>query len=487
MNFREHDKLNREKYADFLLEIIKEPESFKRNSDSESFVIGIDSSWGSGKTTFLKMFQNKIEEEGSDDFIVINYDAWKSDMWQEPFETLAQTIFDNSIFNGQDDKENIKQIAVKIGGGLLKKFSSKVLPEEVIDMLKDIGKENIVEFINNYSKHNNFFEEYKKYKKNIIEMKETLKKIIKSRKMIIIIDELDRCRPDFAIKLLEIVKHLFDIENVIFIFALDMSQLSHSVGAIYGQGIDSEGYLSRFFDYITRLPRFTTEQYISGLVSEKSIINDNVRYSNDTQNIKFINCFSKLARTFNLSLRDINTIYNNFLILERLELSETIELEVYEIYLLFLILKYKNIAAFKKIFDLSNTENILELIFANIDKKIFRKESILKSLDYINKYKSNKLKEIPLSDYIGRVVKIDQSESIIFHQGIDNHGSVDLYNGVALYNRGNISMNLSSYFNNLVLLNDMKKWEQIKDMYLLQYIHEKLEVFNFVNSEEQTQ
>ena len=85
--------------------------------------------------------------------------------------------------------------------------------------------------------------------------------------MIFFIDELDRCRPNFAIELLEVIKHLFYIDNFIFIISIDKDQLSYSIANIYGHNMDTEGYLRRFFDLDYTLPRISSKEYID-LISD---------------------------------------------------------------------------------------------------------------------------------------------------------------------------------------------------------------------------
>jgi hypothetical protein len=64
----------------------------------------------------------------------------------------------------------------------------------------------------------------------------------------VFIDELDRCRPSYAVEMLETIKHIFDIPGVVFVVATDTEQLQHAVKAIYGVGFDARVYLSRFFN-----------------------------------------------------------------------------------------------------------------------------------------------------------------------------------------------------------------------------------------------
>ena len=90
--------------------------------------------------------------------------------------------------------------------------------------------------------------------------------------LIFIIDELDRCRPTFAIELLERVKHIFDIPNMIFVFGINRSELCSSLQSIYGE-IDAGVYLRRFFDMEFSLPEIDSEPFCKSLM-EKYKLND---------------------------------------------------------------------------------------------------------------------------------------------------------------------------------------------------------------------
>ncbi len=483
-SFKNTDKLNREKYADFLIEIIKNSKNIKRPTDSESFVLGIDSSWGTGKTTFLDMLENKISTECINEYIIIKYDAWKSDLWESPFETLAYTIFDNSIFNYTDDKHNIKKMAKKVASGMLKKTAPIFLPPEVINLFENIKIEDIKAFWDNNSIYNDFFDEYRQYSSNIENMKTEIKKILDNKKLIIFIDELDRCKPDFAIKLLEIIKHLFDIPNVIFIFALDMTQLSCSVESVYGKGIDATGYLCRFFDYITKLPQFDVSTYIDCIILEKPLLNKNIYYTleKEENKIYFNSIFKEFSKLFDLSLRDINTIYYNFLLFEKIELSNIIDLKVYEIYLFFMILKYKRLEKFTQILLYKNTEIFKETISLINKLKKVNNYAILENIAYIEKNKNNNLVDMPInakapenSQYIEEVINEREMtiyENIMYHSGDYRFPTRKIIKNVSINN--NIG-----FFGNALTYKDILNWKDIKNLNILNCIHRKLEVFDF--------
>ena len=104
-------------------------------------------------------------------------------------------------------------------------------------------------------------------------MANALSKSRENRPLIVVIDELDRCRPSYAVELLETAKHLFAVNNIIFVLAVNRTELAHSIKALYGSGFDAEGYLGRFFDVDFRLPAPERKAFINALL-EATQIND---------------------------------------------------------------------------------------------------------------------------------------------------------------------------------------------------------------------
>lgn len=481
MNFKEDDKLNREHFADFLIEIITNNKRYKRESDSDSFVLAIDSSWGTGKTTFLNMLENKMNLIEKNNYAIIKYNAWKSDAWKNPFETLMYTILENKIFNTTDDINNLKElgkdlkeVAKTIGKGFLKKQLSKIVAENVVDEIeqKVVSSGHYKNFVNNESIDYDFFKDYKEYDDSIKSMKSNLKKICEKKQLIVFIDELDRCKPTFAIELLEMVKHLFDVENMVFVFALDISQLSYSVQSVYGNGIDSTGYLCRFFDYISKLPKFDVNTYIDSILEKNKLINYDLKKETTKQGrlvqVNFTSTFKELANVYNLSLRDINTIYSSFLLFEKMELSEVRNLKLYQLYLFLMIMKYKASNCFYKMFI--KKESLSGEIFLDKIRKLDRmlydytnfinfidKDCIIRNIDAGDGYKIGNV------DMINSEIRYSRGDG--FHY-IDEHlKKEELYNGILSYN-------------------DLMKWNEIKDLNLKDFIHRKLEMFDFSWKEE---
>ena len=86
-----------------------------------------------------------------------------------------------------------------------------------------------------------------------------------------IIDELDRCRPTFAIELLERVKHIFDVPNIVFVFGINRGELVKALESVYGQ-IDAGTYLRRFFDMEFVLPDGDPTRFCQHLLEQLELV-----------------------------------------------------------------------------------------------------------------------------------------------------------------------------------------------------------------------
>ena len=118
--------------------------------------------------------------------------------------------------------------------------------------------------------------------------------------VVICVDELDRCRPDFAIEFLEISKHIFDVDGVAFILAINLTELAHSVQVMYGNHFDGTTYLRRFVDHAVHLPKPDRTKFVDHLL--------------DSVGLPYIKESSRFARIFfnefvleasHIGLRDI--------------------------------------------------------------------------------------------------------------------------------------------------------------------------------------
>lgn len=238
-------------------EIIKELE----NNSEYIQRIFINAPWGMGKTYFAKAFAEKIENEnnsGKEKIDLITINAWETDYFSDPMKSIIGEI--NSFSRLNSETATKAEELLKNGGMLFVKFVfNKVLKYIGVDEEK---RKNIETLIGNLTEFNfSELEEYKKYKELVDSFKETLITEEKTLK-VIIIDELDRCRPNYAIELLETVKHFFGVKNIIFIFLINKEQLKSIVSTLYLTEDKCTEYFEKFFDIQFSLPELDYEDFL---------------------------------------------------------------------------------------------------------------------------------------------------------------------------------------------------------------------------------
>lgn len=297
----EKDLLNRKPVAEALMKIIKNKKNLK--------VLAIDSEWGTGKTTFIKIWIEmlKNENEYKDEYEVMYFNAWENDYLNEPLVALLIEL-DKEIKDKKGKVESFLNTAKEKGkviSGIGAEIAIKTLTRGVLESadLGKIAEEGMLELSNKIGKV--MIDSISRSKKTRNELKQELKKFQKKidKNVIIFIDELDRCRPTFAVELLETIKHIFDIENYKFVISVDKNQMACSIKTLYGQDMNSNGYLRRFFDLEYTLPKTDFKEYIN-LKNIELIQGEN--YDNL---INFVEAVRLVFLELDYSLRDINKAY----------------------------------------------------------------------------------------------------------------------------------------------------------------------------------
>ncbi|MBY8945158.1 hypothetical protein J1G35_04740 [Pseudomonas sp. SH10-3B] len=226
-------------------------------------VLNVNSPWGAGKSFFLSRWKRELSEN----HVCVFFNAWETDYTAEPLIALVtcieQQTMDSASLGSTDAGKNVirvastlmKKAAPLIAKGLVKKFTGveveELLGKEAADDSGNLAKGVVETLIKEQSKTATHVKEFKEA---ILEkLAQAGLNFDKKSPAFIFIDELDRCRPTYAIELLERVKHFFELEDCRFIVASDSTQLAHSVRAVYGEKFFSERYLSRFFDAEFRL------------------------------------------------------------------------------------------------------------------------------------------------------------------------------------------------------------------------------------------
>lgn len=305
-----NDALCRREQVDILTKLIA--------SAKQPFVLSIEAPWGFGKTTFIKLCKAHLE---SQNHICLYFNAWENDFVDDPLvaflgemnkcvEAVCEESSDKSVW---DIWENVKRIgggvlrktlplAIQIAThGLLNKEYANKLPEALADNAEKIG-----DFASELAKER--LEKYHQEKNGIASFRESLEKLAekitnktgKNQPLIFFVDELDRCRPDFAIVLLERIKHLFNVNNVVFVLAIDRAQLNQSVKALYGISAKPDGYLRRFIDLAYQLPVPSDDAFARNLFNRFSFVDIGGWYGLDEL---LFRSFTVFSGSFGLSLR----------------------------------------------------------------------------------------------------------------------------------------------------------------------------------------
>lgn len=280
------DKLNRKAEIDYLKIYLMN--RYELRSD-ESFVLNINAKWGYGKTYFLQSIKKELEKNHK----VIYFDAWQNDFTKEPLLAFISVMSEElkEYFETKDKKANaFFKIAFKSSLPLIISILAKQATGCTLDELMEISEEEKTDETNKNSNISDIktgisslmskateiaLQEHSDIKTSIdkfkIDMKNLLIKINDDKELplFILIDELDRCRPNYAIELLESIKHLFDIPGIIFLIATDSKQLSHSINAVYGEKFASEKYLKRFFDQEYTLKEPDKYEYCKYLIEKE--------------------------------------------------------------------------------------------------------------------------------------------------------------------------------------------------------------------------
>lgn len=348
-------------------------------------IISLNGEWGAGKTFFVQQaieviknlnvsdtevnekitdFINKFKNEELKDINVekqlypIYFNAWEYDSNEDPLLTLIYSIIDqNPNLNDIDKKsESIKEKIIRIISNFKIGFSYQ----------DNIGRNFGIEL--QYNGKNQ--EKLTKDIYSVEQVKQTFNELLKeimiknTNKIVIFIDELDRCNPIFAVKLLERVKHFFDDDRFIFVFSTNLTELQHTIKKFYGEGIDGYSYLDKFFDLQFSLRCVNIENYINSM----NVINVNSGGFMDV-------CSKEMCFLFNFSLRKCNRyinlislVYENIMDGNRETLSSCI------LFPILLAIKIKDINIYEKII-LGNGEEELKKI-------ILKSKGIVGTMNY---------------------------------------------------------------------------------------------------------
>ncbi|WP_217479812.1 KAP family P-loop NTPase fold protein [Enterobacter chuandaensis] len=304
----ENDIFNRKPFSIQLENIIE-------NSDDDNLVIALNEKWGNGKTTFLKMWETEISKHKK--FNVVYFDAFQNDFQTDPFIAIASHIY--AKIESEDAKKKYLRATKKVASVLMK-TSLKVgisaltlgiakgsdfeeLGGDISSAINDPLENYIEEKITQLDKENNTLEHFRS----------TLSEIAAEKKLIFIIDELDRARPNYSLELLERIKHVFNTKNIFFVLSTDKEQFMNVIQKTYGS-IDANMYLNKFVHLWMSLPKNDSSERRSYVLSKYiNYINKRI-LSRDLNLQTSLDVLSYLLRVNKFSLRDAERCYSLLLL-----------------------------------------------------------------------------------------------------------------------------------------------------------------------------
>lgn len=290
---KRQDYLSRQLYIDLLKSIIA-----NQHDNPSGYSFAINGDWGSGKTWIL----NELETQLDNSYLIFHYNAWENDFYDEPLVAILSVMIEK--LNKVTSQKSIYEAVID---ELLRQASADLLTL-VSGIVKEVTKIDAEEII----KHKKGF--FKRIKKNtklsakdintlvplqhtLQEVRNNLKKLSEKFHIILIVDELDRCLPEYAIKVLERLHHICNEIPVIQILAINKKSLADSISKVYGKdyshsnGSDTwtsiffETYLQKFVDIIIPLPNGRIDTKVEVLNGLEKDYKPYIRPSNDGQEL----------------------------------------------------------------------------------------------------------------------------------------------------------------------------------------------------------
>ena len=260
----EHDLLDRKKPAEILTELV--------DAIAGPCVLAVDAAWGAGKTTFLKMWAQHLR---NCDFPIVSFNAWETDHVGDPFTALVSEITEGLREHKQesfserieDTKEAAKRVLLRAVPGLVRVATAGVL--DIQPLIEKEAGQLLSSFAETkLTKYREAQESIGEFRTKLGKMARELIEFGAQKPLIVMVDELDRCRPSYAVELLEVAKHLFEVDHIVFVLTINRTQLTHSIRALYGNGFDADGYLRRFVDADFVLPEPDRDRLIKTLLDD---------------------------------------------------------------------------------------------------------------------------------------------------------------------------------------------------------------------------
>ena len=208
------------------------------SGDAGPAVVSINGGFGSGKSAFLKMLAAHLRLQHNVD--VLEFDAWQQSHTGEPLVDVVSAL----AFRRKEVLKILLPAAVQLGSSMIRRLLAQAsvgLSEVVLD---------VAEAVSSAQAEEPGFMPWDKTQARVETFRKALATIVleSGGKLVVIVDELDRCRPDYAIDMLNVVRHLFDVPGVVIALGVNRDELEHRVKEVFGPGTAADSYLRRFVD-----------------------------------------------------------------------------------------------------------------------------------------------------------------------------------------------------------------------------------------------
>ena len=248
------DILNRGPFVEQLMDILNMLSDAK-----SSCTFAINAPWGAGKTFVLEILERQLRDyRAGTKFLVFHYNCWQYDYYNEPLIAIVSSMLDSI-----DQQTKIVTQDVKAAGQMVLEAAKPVIKNMAISLAKNklgidikelleivgAGSDGVEKALQNIAEEHSY-DEYYDFKNKLTNAREELLKLSNDYTVVIVVDELDRCQPDYAIKTLERLHHLFyGLKNIVVILSVDRKQLDKTIKQIFGDETEASSYLRKFISF----------------------------------------------------------------------------------------------------------------------------------------------------------------------------------------------------------------------------------------------
>ena len=359
------DKLDMLDRGSFVEQVINLIENISDNQVSTCFAI--NGTWGTGKSFVLDMIEEQLEtiqspETVREKYFIVRYNCWKYDYYEEPLIAIVSAIISEieektKMFPDSQAKQEILGMFRAAGVSLLSIANTAFKAKTGLDIQS--AYETVIkgekEGAEKYEKDHEY-DTYLGLNKVIGKLSNLIQEIANDYTVVIIVDELDRCIPEYAIKVLERLHHLTEEQrNIITIIAIDKSQLLASVKQLFGFD-NPEKYLEKFISFEIKLDKGSVSEMITEKYADYiEMFDRNIFQFEDSVE----ECLQAIFK--NIDVRTQEQIVNKVTVAHKLLYKEKKDYSFMcmELILAVMIIVYDDGAGFlKKSIDMHNLENV---------------------------------------------------------------------------------------------------------------------------------